>query len=367
MPCLAQRFEDRALIEPGMVFDLVGHERLVAERRPPARPVRREKFEIPIWRVKPRRLASQRASICSFSGTAGARPVDEEEIDLLDPKPLQARLRRTLERAVAGVGRPDLRGDEDLLARRALRADRLADLHLVAVHGRRVDVPIAGVERRMHGAGCRRRRGAPRCRTRAPGSPPRSTSQSVSSLSSLPIDQFEPHQRACFRPPRDFLEAGGAKDRCDADVTFAPDELSLGLERTGLDDRPHAASRQRRARRRAASASGFSRASRSGCRSSSPPTRLRRHRAARRHASGSSAAASRAVRWRTSRPPYRRRKRECRAAVPPRRSRGSARASRRAAPPSSRRATSATTCTSSRNWRRAPARRDRRDHPIGRA
>src|SRR6185312_13606499 len=75
------------------------------------------------------------------------RPVDEVEIDVLDPEPLRARIERLQCRVVALVVVPQLRGDEDVLARDAAVADRGADIGLVAVDARGVDVAIAEPQR----------------------------------------------------------------------------------------------------------------------------------------------------------------------------------------------------------------------------
>src|SRR5690606_24280846 len=45
---------------------------------------------------------------------------------------------------------PELGGDEDLLARHAALADRLADVLLVAVDPSGIDVPVAELERPLH-------------------------------------------------------------------------------------------------------------------------------------------------------------------------------------------------------------------------
>ena len=77
------------------------------------------KFETPIARVMPARLAALSARMLSAIGTSGIGPMDEEKVDRVDPQPLQAVLDRTLQRPVADELRPHLGGDEDLFARHA--------------------------------------------------------------------------------------------------------------------------------------------------------------------------------------------------------------------------------------------------------
>ena len=83
---------------------------------------------------------------------AGDGPVDEVEVDVIEAEPLQAGVERAQRAVVALVVVPQLRRDEDLLAREPLVAHRGADVGLVAVDARGVDVAIA--ERRAR----RRRR-----------------------------------------------------------------------------------------------------------------------------------------------------------------------------------------------------------------
>ena len=134
-----------------------------------------------MWRARPRCLASQSARTCSANGTSRLGQWMSRRSTCSIPSRFRLASADLCRRPVGNVGRPDFRRDEDLVARRDVRADRLADLRLVAVHGRRVDVPVAGVERRLHGADRARRRAAARCRSRSPGSPRRSPSRSVSS------------------------------------------------------------------------------------------------------------------------------------------------------------------------------------------
>ena len=80
------------------------------------------------------------------------RPVNKEQVDVV----VTERLERALERAPRVLGAVEavveLARDVDLAAIKARGANGLADSPLVAVHLRRVDVPIADLERMHDGA-----------------------------------------------------------------------------------------------------------------------------------------------------------------------------------------------------------------------
>src|SRR5690606_798871 len=85
----------------------------------------------------------------------GKGPVDEQEVDVLEPHPVEGRA-QAVDRAVTALEGPvELRRDEELLARDAAAADALRDTGLVAVAGRGVDVAIAGLRRCGDGVGDR--------------------------------------------------------------------------------------------------------------------------------------------------------------------------------------------------------------------
>ena len=78
---------------------------------------------------------------------AGQRPVDQEEVDVIEPEPLEGGGQldaRTL-RAVGVAGQ--LGRDEQLVARHRRVGDAAADLGLVLVAGGRVEQAVAGVDR----------------------------------------------------------------------------------------------------------------------------------------------------------------------------------------------------------------------------
>jgi len=81
--------------------------------------------------------------------------VDEQQIDLIDAEAIEAALRGA-HHVVGGelFGR-DLGGQEQLLALDAAGPDTRADLALVAIADRRVDVTVSAGERRLDGLDAR--------------------------------------------------------------------------------------------------------------------------------------------------------------------------------------------------------------------
>lgn len=75
-------------------------------------------------------------------------PVDQVQIDIIQPEILQALIQRLLDLCVVRV--PELAGDEDVLALADARGEGLceagADFGFVAVAVRAVDVAVAGLE-----------------------------------------------------------------------------------------------------------------------------------------------------------------------------------------------------------------------------
>src|SRR5215207_7894875 len=75
------------------------------------------------------------------------RPVQQQQVDLGQAQSHQAFLGRTLQIMRREMRRPDLGGEEDLIALHARGAQALADLAFVLVHLRGVDVAIAEPQR----------------------------------------------------------------------------------------------------------------------------------------------------------------------------------------------------------------------------
>jgi hypothetical protein len=73
--------------------------------------------------------------------------VDQVEVDVLEPEPVQALVESLQRRVVPLLGVPQLGRDEDLLARQPRGSQRGADALLVPVGGGGVDVSVAGFER----------------------------------------------------------------------------------------------------------------------------------------------------------------------------------------------------------------------------
>src|SRR5690606_8123777 len=80
-------------------------------------------------------------------------PVDQQQIDLIDPEPLEAGLRRALQGAIADVLPPHLGRQPDLIARNAACPQPFPDGRLVAVHLGRIDVPVPALECRRDAPG----------------------------------------------------------------------------------------------------------------------------------------------------------------------------------------------------------------------
>src|SRR6478752_5122434 len=79
------------------------------------------------------------------------RPVDQVQIDVVQPEPLEADLQRILGRLKTQIRGRELGSDEQFLTGDARRGDRPAHRFLIAVGGRGVDQPVAGFQRRRHG------------------------------------------------------------------------------------------------------------------------------------------------------------------------------------------------------------------------
>ena len=114
----ADRGEELSLVEIGMVFDLVGDDRLAGDRIASSS-LAMVKLDTPMWRVRPARFASLSARMLSASGMAGLGQCMSRRSIRVDPEALQALLDRSLQRAVGDELRPHLGGDEDLVARHA--------------------------------------------------------------------------------------------------------------------------------------------------------------------------------------------------------------------------------------------------------
>src|SRR5690606_24755135 len=78
------------------------------------------------------------------------RPMNEQQIKLIDAELPEALLRRALKRAVGDVLPPDFGGDPYVISRNTTGPETFADLCLVLVHGSRIDVAVPARERRLH-------------------------------------------------------------------------------------------------------------------------------------------------------------------------------------------------------------------------
>ena len=120
------------------------------------------KFETPGERTSPSsRSCTSARQVSRVLLLLRVRPVDEVDVDPVEPEPLQ-RLAGAGDRVVVRVvPAGDLAGHHDLVARYAGAPDRLADLDLVAVVHRGVDQPVAVLQRAQDRRRPRRRRLSP--------------------------------------------------------------------------------------------------------------------------------------------------------------------------------------------------------------
>ena len=79
--------------------------------------------------------------------------MQQQQIDLAQPQPHQAIARRALELARGEMARPDFRGHEHVVALGARGAKAFANLALVFVELRGIDVAIAEPQRLLDDAG----------------------------------------------------------------------------------------------------------------------------------------------------------------------------------------------------------------------
>ena len=161
--------QHRRLVEIGVVLALVGDERLARQRHRLVEQRDREVGDADMA-GEPGALALGTAPrSLPRSGMAALGQWIRRRSTASSREPPQARLRRALEIAGGEIVRPDLGGDEDLVARHAAGAEPGADRLLVAVHRGRVDVAVAGLERPSHRLGALLVPQGARCRGRWPG------------------------------------------------------------------------------------------------------------------------------------------------------------------------------------------------------
>ena len=80
-------------------------------------------------------------------GNLFVRPMNQQQVDLVDSQPLQACLGGPLQRAIRDVFPPDLGRNPDLVAGDAAGTQPLPDRLFVRVHLSRVDMAVAARER----------------------------------------------------------------------------------------------------------------------------------------------------------------------------------------------------------------------------
>src|SRR5215468_1920531 len=134
------------LVDEGMHLDLVAHQRLLRELHGLLDQRDGEVRHADVARKSHTLDLAERAERVAQRNLR-IRPVQQEQIDLRELQPLQARLRGTLEVAGGKVRRPHLRGDEHLLAFYAGGAQSLPHLAFVVVKLGGVDVAVAAPQR----------------------------------------------------------------------------------------------------------------------------------------------------------------------------------------------------------------------------
>ena len=111
------------------------------------------KFETPAWRISSRSCSVAQRAEAALERDLGDRPVQQQQVDVVGPEPPQRLLRRRRQRRRLVLAVPDLRRQPDVAAVHAARRDPGADLRLVLVRPRGVDVPVADLERVLHALG----------------------------------------------------------------------------------------------------------------------------------------------------------------------------------------------------------------------
>ena len=175
------------LVEIGMVFDLVAHQRLRTRRHRLLDQGHGEIGHADMARepclLDPRQRAERLRQRHLRIG-----PVQQQQVDLGQAQPCT---RLSLGRPLEIMGRemrgPDLGGDEHLDRASRRGAQALADLAFVLVDLRGVDVAIAEPQRLARPAARRRVRAIPRCPARSPGFLRRWPRQTASVASATPL------------------------------------------------------------------------------------------------------------------------------------------------------------------------------------
>jgi hypothetical protein len=144
--------DHEALVEMRVIFALVGDERLGGELHRLLDHGGRE--------IGDADMARHAATLCERQALQAVAkrdlvvgPVDQQQVDLVEAKALEAGFGGTLQVALADIGEPDLGRHENLVTRHAAMADAFAHRRLVLIHGGGVDVAITDRQRVGDGRG----------------------------------------------------------------------------------------------------------------------------------------------------------------------------------------------------------------------
>ena len=96
-----------------------------------------------MWRASPSGFTLHNAAERFRERNLRIGPVQQQEIDFAQAQPHQAVVRRTFQRPRCEMRRPDFRGHEQFVALDAGSAHAVADVALIVVHFRGVDVAVA--------------------------------------------------------------------------------------------------------------------------------------------------------------------------------------------------------------------------------
>src|SRR5215217_8007766 len=141
---LAREIEQPGLAKERVVLDLVAEHRCMLERlrEQPRREVRHAEVADPAGLAQ---LDERGDGALERHGLVG--PVQQQEIQVVRAQGTQGVFGRGLERVRLEVAREDLRGEEDVRAVHFALREAIADLRLVLVRARGVDLPVADLER----------------------------------------------------------------------------------------------------------------------------------------------------------------------------------------------------------------------------
>lgn len=149
---LLQKGGQRAVLQVGAEFDLVGRDLLFSHRRD--RLARQGDIEIGdadlCGQALGLRFAQRLHELGHGHAVAGRRPMDQGQVHLLGAQLDQAVLEAGDQLVGRVVGGPDLGGDKQVAAVDARLGNRLAHLRLVAVDLRGIDGAVTDVERIAH-------------------------------------------------------------------------------------------------------------------------------------------------------------------------------------------------------------------------